>query len=1185
MKKVRQHAADDMLKKAREASQEKDQARRVEDSIILATIGAPDVPHNSGLPERPTRRPANPKDSKGATGSNTDPAAVDELGIPPDTSSESMTSETHAAIVRERFAYVSLLQSQLDLQSCSISRDAHLVFKPVTEYSDTPGSLEELGGQNASFVAHREWIDQTLEQITGLPLTGQKDADMRYVVLLEAFKAERQRLQDVLHRAWNRQMWAQFVASSASSEDEPIIIPAANMHVNRLSIQPFLMAGLVMVTVLHTFAGVSFPAAQYVLATVKVLLLGAFTLEMFDLPGSPTPLLSPAQQAALRGVPLDLRTVLDLLQVNPNIVSYACCPRCFATYLPDPADADHPYPRTCTRRAFPDAPQCNRKLVRSENVKGKKKGDPAQTITRPEKVYSYRRMKSWLAEFLGRAEIESAVLEAWERQPDPAICLDIMDAPAIRTFVGPDGTTLFSVQTNGAIHLVFSLFIDWFNPYGNKKAGKSHSIGAIYMVCLNLPPHMRFRPENVYLAGIIPGPKEPSVDQLNELLRPLVDELLELWNPGIYLAQTASRAAGRLIRAAMIPLVCDLPALRKTAGFASYSSTNFCSFCPLPLADINNVERSTWPQQRSWTEHLSRAEEWKSAPSEKAQANLVKAHGIRWSELLRLPYWDPTRYAVLDVMHNLFLGEILHHCKSVWGTAVAEENQPSTTRLAVHSPEEQQGYLDKVFNAVCARAEKRLAGIRRDYLSAVARFNNVVGETSSNLTRQQLAAALLAWDRENPTESLHLPPVLNEPAARFRLPKDDLPAEKSKYDIFDAAILHELRKDIASTVLPSWMEKAPRNFGTAAHGKLKADQWRTLGTVNLVITLVRLWGSSSASDEEREVLDNFIHLACAVDLASRRSMHAERAAAYDRHMEAYLKGLRRLYKHQIVPNHHLSLHLRPLLEAFGPVHGWWAFPFERYNGILQRMNTNSKPSDLPTIFMRSWYIGANIRWLIRTTNWPKFSEYDDMLKAFDTAFHDRVRGTRVTDILEASRSSSSNFPYDGKREVHLARRVYEELLAIIGSRMVARFQSVYDIASSSLAHLPPVGQPVTVVERDGIRFAVRSHNSYVRFRSRTGAVLAGQIHEIFYHQPDEGSGLIIEPFLVIKAYRQLSPEHTASDPYRQFPDLNTHLVYDEFDDDTHVVSLGDIISHFAAYRYTPDGIDRECVIVRSLDRS
>ena len=135
------------------------------------------------------------------------------------------------------------------------------------------------------------------------------------------------------------------------------------------------------------------------------------------------------------------------------------------------------------------------------------------------------------------------------------------------------------------------LFINWFNPGGNKKAGKSRSILAIYLVRLNLPPELRFLPENICLVVITLGPNEPSPHQLNHFLRPLVDELRILWHHGIHLRRTAFRQSGRVVRAVMIPLICDLLALRKAAGFASDAPKHVCSFCLLKRSDMNNLSR------------------------------------------------------------------------------------------------------------------------------------------------------------------------------------------------------------------------------------------------------------------------------------------------------------------------------------------------------------------------------------------------------------------------------------------------------------------------------------------------------------------------------------------------------------------------------------------------------------------
>ena len=87
------------------------------------------------------------------------------------------------------------------------------------------------------------------------------------------------------------------------------------------------------------------------------------------------------------------------------------------------------------------------------------------------------------------------------------------------------------------------------------------------MVLLNLPREIRFKRENVILIGIIPGPKEPEL-VINTYLKPLVDELLTLWN-GVYLKKCNDSV---FYRFALVCISSDLPATRKCCGFLSYNA-------------------------------------------------------------------------------------------------------------------------------------------------------------------------------------------------------------------------------------------------------------------------------------------------------------------------------------------------------------------------------------------------------------------------------------------------------------------------------------------------------------------------------------------------------------------------------------------------------------------------------------
>ena len=57
----------------------------------------------------------------------------------------------------------------------------------------------------------------------------------------------------------------------------------------------------------------------------------------------------------------------------------------------------------------------------------------------------------------------------------------------------------------------------------------------------------------------------------------------------------------------------------------------------------------------------------------------------------------------------------------------------------------------------------------------------------------------------------------------------------------------------------------------------------------------------------------------------------------------FCKRVERLFgKDSITPNMHLHNHLRECIEDFGPVHGFWCYPYERYNGLLGATPNNNR---------------------------------------------------------------------------------------------------------------------------------------------------------------------------------------------------------------------------------------------------
>ena len=83
------------------------------------------------------------------------------------------------------------------------------------------------------------------------------------------------------------------------------------------------------------------------------------------------------------------------------------------------------------------------------------------------------------------------------------------------------------------------------------------------MIVMNLPREERFKPENLIVVGIIPGPKEPK-HNINSFLQPMVDDLTDLWDGVILNNENGTR---EMIRAAILALLSDIPATRKCVDY------------------------------------------------------------------------------------------------------------------------------------------------------------------------------------------------------------------------------------------------------------------------------------------------------------------------------------------------------------------------------------------------------------------------------------------------------------------------------------------------------------------------------------------------------------------------------------------------------------------------------------------
>ena len=358
-------------------------------------------------------------------------------------------------------------------------------------------------------------------------------------------------------------------------------------------------------------------------------------------------------------LPRNVRAARKIANRRNEFIQYICCPACHSlyqredcfTYLPNGSTES----KKCCFQQFPLHPLCHYRKACGTPLMKSVKTPSGKKILYPRLIYCYKSVIDSLKEMLKRPGFLELCEEWRQIVCDSQTYNDVYDGQIWKDFQSWKGVPFLSIPFNFGLHLN----VDWFQPFERTQ----HSEGVIYLSIMNLPRNVRFLQQNIILVGIIPGPREPSL-HMNTFLKPLVEELKQLW-AGVAISTYCGVDA--IIRAALLCVGCDLPAARKVCGFVGHRAKMGCSKCLLPFPtkhfgekpDYSDFDRSHWTQ-RDNESHRRLARKYQECNTLSDRQVIERVHGVRYTCLLQLVYFDASRMCIVDPMHNLLLGTAKH---------------------------------------------------------------------------------------------------------------------------------------------------------------------------------------------------------------------------------------------------------------------------------------------------------------------------------------------------------------------------------------------------------------------------------------------------------------------------------------------------------------------------------------------
>lgn len=155
-----------------------------------------------------------------------------------------------------------------------------------------------------------------------------------------------------------------------------------------------------------------------------------------------------------------------------------------------------------------------------------------------------------------------------------------------------------------------------------------------------------------------------------------------------------------------------------------------------------------------------------------------------------------------------------------------------------------------------------------------------------------------------------------------------------KENLLSTEHFETIQNFVDSMHVPPDIGRIPAKIGSGFSG-FKADQFKNWIIIYSIPALYNILPS--------EHLECWRHFVLACRILCKQYLSCDDVCVADVLLISFCRKIEQLYGSSVItPNMHLHGHLKDVILDFGPVQEFWAFSFERYNGILGKQPTNNR---------------------------------------------------------------------------------------------------------------------------------------------------------------------------------------------------------------------------------------------------